>query len=354
MIRSPSLQKTVYYLLLGFLILVGLYYSKPFLVPVCFAGLLAMLFLPLCHWFESKKIPRWLSVLCCIIIFLGIFSGIVLLISWQINDLAVEATDFRNKLQKMINQIEGYFSEKFDVPADQLEKLVTNQAKKNADILPTIGSFITGFLTNFVLVTVYTYLFMYYRQRIKNFILQLVKPAENKDAEVIMHDIQKVSQQYLVGLGIMILCLWVMYSIGFSIVGVRYAVLFAVICGLLEIVPFIGNLTGNLLTILMVVIQGGGPGMVVGVVVTYMLIQFIQTYFLEPLVVGAEVNINPLFTIIILVIGELVWGVPGLILAIPLLAIVKIICDHVPSLKPYGYLVGSDKKKKSSFIKRRK
>jgi len=76
--------------------------------------------------------------------------------------------------------------------------------------------------------------------------------------------------------------------------------------------------------------------------------------FLEPVVVGAEINNNPLFTIIILVVGELIWGIPGMVLAIPLLGIIKIICDHVPSLKPYGYLIGSDRKKKTMFLKRKK
>ena len=88
-----------------------------------------------------------------------------------------------------------------------------------------------------------------------------------------------------------------MYSIGFSIVGVKYAVLFAVLCGLLEIVPFVGNLTGNIITILAVLVQGGSGGMIIGVLITYASVQFIQTYLLEPLVVGSGVNINPLFTI---------------------------------------------------------
>jgi predicted PurR-regulated permease PerM len=144
-----------------------------------------------------------------------------------------------------------------------------------------------------------------------------------------------------------------MYSIGFSIVGVRYAVFFAILCGLLEIVPFIGNLTGSLLAIMMVLIQGGGLGMVIGVVITYAAVQFLQTYILEPLVVGAEVNLNPLFTIIILVAGELIWGIPGMILAIPLLGIVKIICDHIPALKPYGYLIGGHRKKKSVIVQKK-
>ena len=147
------------------------------------------------------------------------------------------------------------------------------------------------------------------------------------------------------------LCLWVMYSIGFSIVGVKYAVFFAILCGLLEIVPFIGNLTGNLLAIIMVIIQGGGAGMVLAVLVTYAIVQFLQTYLLEPLVVGAEVNINPLSTIIILVLGELIWGIPGLILAIPLLGIIKIICDHIEPLKPFSFLIGHDRKKKRVLIR---
>jgi predicted PurR-regulated permease PerM len=116
----------------------------------------------------------------------------------------------------------------------------------------------------------------------------------------------------------------------------------------------VGNLTGTALAILMVIIQGGGTGMVVGVVIAYLIIQFLQTYLLEPLVVGAEVNINPLFTIIILVVGELIWGIPGMVLAIPLLGIAKIICDHIEPLKPYGYLIGSDKKKRSSLFHKKK
>jgi predicted PurR-regulated permease PerM len=191
---------------------------------------------------------------------------------------------------------------------------------------------------------------MYYRTRIKKFVLQLISNRQKENAQQVIHDIQKVTQQYLTGIGWMILCLWVMYSIGFSIVGVKYAVFFAILCGLLEIVPFIGNFTGNMLAILMVIIQGGGTGMILAVLATYAIVQFLQTYLLEPLVVGAEVNINPLFTIIVLVLGELIWGIPGLMLAIPLLGVVKIICDHIEPLKPYGFLIGYDRKKKRVLI----
>jgi len=350
MLKTSSLQRFVYLLVIAFLGIAGLYYAKRFLVPVCFGGLLAMLFLPLSRWFERKKTPKGLSILFCIIIFLAVISGIIWLISWQVTNLASEAGDIENKVRQMITGVEEYIRENFGISEKQQEKILTEQAHRGDGMVSNLGSYLTGFVVDFILVLVYIFLFMFYRGRIKSFILQLVSSQQNANTETIINDIKKVTQQYITGLGLMIACLWIMYSIGFSIVGVKYAVLFAVICGLLEIVPFIGNLTGNLLAILMVIIQGGGTGMVIGVIVTYLVIQFLQTYLLEPLVVGAEVNINPLFTIIVLVVGELIWGIPGMVLAIPLLGIVKIICDHIQPLMPYGYLIGGGRKKRSPLI----
>lgn len=354
MIQTSALQRVVYFLLAFFLIIAALYYAKPFLVPLCFGGLLAMLFLPLSKWFEAKGIPKGLAIVLCLVIFIGVISGIVWLISWQITDLTSEASDIENKLKKMINEVKESIRQKIGISKKQQEELIASQAQNSGGMVSNIGSSITGFVVDFVLVLVYIFLFIYYRERIKTFVLKLVSSPQKKNAETIIYDIEKVAQQYITGLGMMIGCLWVMYSIGFSIVGVKYAVLFAIICGILEIVPFVGNLLGNLLAIIMVLIQGGGTDMVIGVVITYAIVQFIQTYLLEPLVVGAEVNINPLFTIVILVLGELVWGIPGMVLAIPLLGVFKIICDHVSALKPYGYLIGSDKKKRSLFFRKKK
>ena len=354
MLHTSSLQRVVYFLLACFLIVGALHYAKPFLVPVCFGGLLAMLFLPLSKWFESKRIHKGIAILFCLLIFLAVLTGIIWLISWQITDLAGETSDIEKKLKNMISQVEDYIRKNLGLSKKQQEQIIAEQAKNNSTTLSAIGTYLASFVVDFILVIAYVFLFMFFRERIKTFILKLVSAQQKKNAETIIYDIEKVSQQYITGLGMMIGCLWVMYSIGFSIVGVKYAILFAIICGILEIVPFVGNFLGNLMAIIMVLVQGGGIDMVIGVVITYAIVQFIQSYFLEPLVVGAEVNINPLFTIIILVLGELVWGIAGMVLAIPLLGIVKIICDHIPSLKPYGYLIGSDRKKRSLIFKRKK
>ena len=312
-----------------------------------------MLFLPVSRWLERKGFAKGLAIISCVLLFVLILGGIIWLITWQVTDLTSDMGNIEQKVTKMINDFKQSINKKFGITPKQQDQLIkSNQGSTGgaSTMVANIGSGMMSFLVDFILVLVYIFLFMYYRGHIKKFILQLIPAKEKRNTEEIISGIEKVSQQYLTGLGLMIVGLWIMYSIGFSIVGVQFAVFFAILCGLLEIVPFVGNLTGNLLTVLMVVVQGGGTNMIIGVVITYAVVQFLQTYILEPLVVGAEVNINPLFTIIVLVAGELVWGIPGMVLAIPLLGIVKIICDHIEPLKPYGFLIGQEKKKKGGLL----
>ena len=177
-----------------------------------------------------------------------------------------------------------------------------------------------------------------------------VPSGRETKAREIMQTSRKVAQKYLTGLAMMIAGLWIMYGIGFSIAGVKNSLFFAVLCGLLEIVPFVGNLAGVLITLLMTVAQGGDSTVLVGIVITYGIVQFVQTYFMEPLVVGSKVNLHPLFTILGLVAGEFIWGIPGMILAIPLMGMAKIIFDRIDSLKSFGYLIGEEKKSKDDGI----
>jgi len=347
--QKPTVERAVMVLFFLFLVFTGLYFAKPFLVPLCFAGLFAMLFLPLCRRFERKGISRGVATLFCILILLSVVAGIVMLITWQVNDLTSDLGNVQQKAKELMKQVQDYISRTFGVGRAEQDKIIEEQSKNTNGAIAGMGSYLFGFLVDFILMLVYTFLFLHARNHLKKFILKLVPANATSTAEDAMTNIQKVTQQYLTGLSLMIVCLWILYSIGFSIVGLNNAFFFAILCGLLETVPFVGNLTGNSLAILMALTQGGGADMIIGILITYGLIQFFQTYLLEPLVVGAEVNINPLFTIIALVLGELIWGIPGMVLAIPLLAIVKIICDHIEPLKPYGFLIGSNKKKKKRF-----
>ncbi len=352
--QALSLDRTVKIILLLFLVFAGLIYSRDFLVPIAFAGLLAMLFRPLARKIESKT-NRGIGALVCVLIIIAAIIGMVALLWWQLSDLLSDTSAIERKFGDMVRDFRYWISKNFGIsPKKQQEIMEPGGQSQGTSILASIAAAITGSLVDFLLVLVYIFLFLYFRTHIKKFILMLVPAGERKHTQQVLEEIQKVSQQYLGGMGMMIVGLWIMYGIGFSIVGVENALFFAVLCGLLEIIPFVGNLTGNLITIVMAIGQGGDVNMVVGILIVYAIVQFIQSYILEPLVVGSEVNINPLFTIMILVLGELVWGIPGMVLSIPLLGIFKIICDHVEPLKPYGFLIGEEKKKSAGLIERMK
>lgn len=349
-----KLQRTIYILLFFILFFAGLRFAGPFLIPISLAAVFSMVFISLCNWLENKGINRGMASLLCIVGFVLAIALIVFLLGWQLNGLVENIDAMKQRTVSLFSSLQHWVYEKAGIDLNQQTEMIKKQTtgSESGNMLAGFAGGIMDILVNTVLILVYMFLFLLYRSHIKKFILKLVPKNEKGNANGVVNQVGKVAQRYLTGLVTMIVFLWIMYGIGFSVVGVENAIFFAIMCGILEIIPFVGNLTGTTVTLLSVLAQGGESSIVIGVLITYALVQFIQTYILEPLVVGGQVNINPLFTILAIVLGEMLWGVAGMILAIPLLGMLKIVCDHVPELQPYGFLIGIEKKrnKRSGFI----
>lgn len=326
-------------LLLLFLVFAALCFAKNFLIPLFIGGILATLFLPFCHWME-KKIPKGLAVFISLLTLLLLITTLFSLLGWKISELITDVTLIKQKGIETITRIQDYIFNHLGISVEKQAQILQSEQPSIGGIVQTLLGSLTSLFTDFILVMAYVFFLLYYRGHIKNFLLKLTPSTQRDEMEQVISDCTTVSQQYLLGLSKMIVCLWIMYGIGFSIIGVENALFFAILCGLLEIVPFIGNITGTTLTVLVTALHGANPTVLIGIVVTYGVVQFIQGWVLEPLILGPQVKINPLFTIIALVIGDLVWGIPGIILAIPITAIFKILCDHIESLRPYGFLIG--------------
>ncbi len=354
MITTPSLQRSVLILALFFLIFGALYFARPFLVPLAFGLILSTLFYPLCKWLENKSLSRGFASFICVLSFVSLIGAIITLLVWQLKGMASEMTGIEENVNNLVKKIQSSLENLIGVPKEKQQQFLQKQQQSGSgqlgSVITALMKSLSGFLVDTVLTLVYIFLLLFFRTHLRKVILKLVPPTEHDTATAIIYKSSKVSQKYLTGLAMMIVILWIMYGIGFSIIGVKNGIFFAILCGLLEIVPFVGNLTGTLLTILGSASQSSGGNLVIGILITYGIVQFIQTYLLEPLIVGSEENINPLFTIIILVVGELVWGIPGMVLALPLLGIVKVICDHIPALRPYGFMIGKEKKKTGEGI----
>ncbi len=328
-------------LLILFLVFAGLFFAKKFLIPLTIGIVLALLFIPLCRWLEGHKVPKVVAALLCIAVILLVCAGIGAMLSWQLSELAKDAPHIKKQATEMSSKITAFISSRLGISdARQTEMLKEQQTGMASNVTGIIGS-IGYTLVDCLLALVYVTLILHYRDHLKNFVLRLAPADKKSEVKEIMTKAAHVSQQYLTGLAKMIACLWILYAIGFTIAGVKNPLFFAFLCGILEIVPFIGNLTGSLITVLISVAQGAQIANIAGIVVTYGFVQFFQGWVLEPIIVGPQVKINPLFTIIVLVIGEMVWGIAGMALAIPLTGMLKIVFDHVESLKPYGFLIGA-------------
>jgi predicted PurR-regulated permease PerM len=323
-----------------FLVLAGVYFAKAFLIPLSIGGILAMLFLPLCNWLITKRLPKGLAVFICLVALVLIILLFTAVVGFKIAEILSDIELIKEKLLASLMQVQLYIFNNLGVSISKQSQILQQEQPSIAAIVQAVFSSVTSLFANLSLVLIYFMFLLFYKSHIKQFIIMLVGNGKQTATTELLKSITHVSQQYILGLFKMIVCLWVMYGIGFSVLGVKNAIFFAVLCGVLEVVPYVGNLTGSLLTLLVAAMHGASPTVLVGIAAVYGSVQLFQGWVLEPLMLGAQVKINALFTIIALVVGELLWGIAGIVLAIPLTAMIKIICDHIVALQPYGFLLG--------------
>ncbi|GHA56370.1 hypothetical protein GCM10007389_04950 [Pontibacter akesuensis] len=229
-----------------------------------------------------------------------------------------------------------------------------------SSVLSTAGSFIMKFLSlmgTFLLTLVYIFFFLLYRSKFRKSVAKWFPEEKRPEVHNVISSAAHVSQNYLLGKLLLCVLIAVLYAIGLSLSGIKHAVLISVIAALLTLIPYIGNIIGFGLALAMALLSGAGSTALIGVILTFGITQLLETYTLEPYVVGGKVNLNPIMTIIVVVLGYQVWGVVGMLIAIPALGVAKIIFDHIPPLNPLGYLfgqkdTGSDDDSKLSKAKR--
>jgi predicted PurR-regulated permease PerM len=217
-------------------------------------------------------------------------------------------------------------------------------SKKGEQAVSVIGGAV-GFLTDFLLTFVYIFFFIQYRQKFKNFILKLFKLDDKEEAKEIISKSTSVVRYYLVGRLLLMIVLVVLYALGLWISGVENFIVVSIIAAILSVIPFVGNFLGYFLAMAMGIFSGGEIFILIGVTVTFSVVQFLDSYILQPLVLGNKLNVHPFFIILSVILGNAVWGIMGMILAIPIFAIISLVCRNVPAFSAFGYLLSSDKDK---------
>jgi predicted PurR-regulated permease PerM len=343
--KSISIYRLNAILLLVILTTVIMWYGKEFLVPVAFSILLAMLLRPVANKLEEWGVGRVLSTFICILLILGFIAGMFAIIGAQASRFTEDLPSLQERALQALTSIQAWIKDTFGVaPQQQIEYLKSsagNVSQSARALSKSVLSGMMGLATGSLLTILYFFFLMWKREKYLAFFLKLVDDKNRVEVHRQLGEITRVASQYLIGRLISMLFLAVFYIIGFSIVGLENGFLVALIAVLPTIVPYVGAFVGGFFPLAMALVSGS-PGVFLPVLIILVVAQILDNNIIEPMVEGESLDISPIFTIVAIVLGELVWGVAGMILFIPMFAILKIVCEHVPALHPLGFLLSNE------------
>ena len=347
MINKLPLYHKISVILIGiFIFFYILYVGAEILVPLTFAWIFAILLNPIVNFLTRKGFNRILAIGIAILLMIIVCGGILLFIGSQAAMFSDSVPQLKEKFHEIAQQILSWFSTTFNVSTEKINFWIEEQKKSGMKgatgaIGDTIGS-VSGALVIVFLLPVYIFLFLYYKPLLLKFISKIF--VSNQHAAVVsevLNQTKSLIQNYLVGLLIEMAIVAALNSLALLIIGIKYAILLGVIGALLNLIPYIGGIIAISLPMIIGLITGN-PISSLYVLGAYLLIQIIDNNFLVPKIVASKVKVNALVSIIVVLIGGALWGFAGMFLSIPLIAIVKVIFDHIDDLKPYGYLIGDD------------
>lgn len=344
-LKFPLYVKLTFIVLALVLIFVIVYVGQHILIPIFLSLLFAILLSPIVKFLNTHlKTPNVISSIISIILLTIVVSIIVILVSSQIIDFYGEINSIKLNISHHAHTIQLWIKNTLNISYLQQE-LYVNDVKSNSLTMENLLSksmlnSLTDFLLNFFLVPFYVFLFLFYKKLFLQFLKDLVNDKQHYILEDILIHVKSSVQRYLVGLIIEMIIVSTLTSIGFLIIGVQYAVLLGIITGILNLIPYVGILSAGLLSMFATLGGESDLNIVLGVIVVNVIVQIIDNNLVVPLIVSSNVRINAMASIIGIIIGGSLLGIAGMFLAIPLIAILKVVFDRVDSLKPIGFLLG--------------
>lgn len=343
--KHEPLSKTNNILFFIFAVLIILYYGASFLRPFTFGIFLATLMTPFSNLLEKIKVNRIFSSLISTLLIFLVVGSLSYLFFYQLSRFAKDLPFIRNELQNFIGTLQDQVFSMTGLSLEDQDKILKDRSEV---IINTAEIYLTRILGDifdttikFLLVLIYVFLLMLYRNKFYEFFMMYAdKENEGKMAHVIIK-IRRVGYQYLWGRVKVMSILGVMYYITFMIFDVPYAILLTIFGALITIIPYIGPLISGLLPIIFTILFGMSFYDILFFATIIVIIQLIESYVLEPFIIGKEVEVNPLTVIIAVILGGMIWGIAGMILFVPIFAMIKIISNQSSSLKPIGFLLGT-------------
>lgn len=330
-------------LIIGFL-----YVTQSLLVPVLFSILISISLFPLAQFFERLRIGKAFAAVLSVIIAIAIISAIGWFIVHQSIIIGKDASSITEKVLSVLEKAQVWVEQTFGVKPNDVSKHLTEQGNKllanmGGMASATFGS-IGNVLAGAILVPLFSFFMLYYRDFFREFFFKAFKSVPQTKVNEVLNKIYQVVQSYLLGLVTVMGIVAVLNTAGLMLLGIEYAWFFGSLASLLMLLPYIGIAIGSILPALFALAVKDNALYAVGVVAWFQVVQFLEGNVITPNIVGSKVSINPLMAIIAILLGGMLFGLAGLIIALPLTATIKVIFDAIPSMNAFGFLIGEPEK----------
>ena len=344
--RSPLYVQLGFKFLVLFFICYFIWVAQAILVPFAFALLLAVLLLPLVNFFETRNIPRVLSIAISLFLTLIFVSGVIYFLSTQIAIFVDDIPSIKRHLNDHWISVQKWIREKMHISLREQNEALNDAAE---EITGTKGEYlsdtffsITEALMLVILLPIYTFLILYYRDLIRRFLYAVFRKEYSEKVALVIKQSKVMINSYMTGLLIEMGIVAVCNSIGLVLLGIKYALFFGVLAAVLNIIPYIGMFIATLFTVLVTITTSDNTSDIVWVIVILYGIHMVDVNILMPKIIASRLRINALISILGVIAGGALTGISGLFLSVPAVAMIKIICDQVDGLQAWGMLLGDD------------
>jgi len=343
-IQLPLFAKASLFFIGLVALLAILYVAQGIIIPIVFAIIIAIVLHPVVNFFVRKRINRVVAIAITLFLTFLVIAAFSILIISQVSRFSETWPILVDKFTVMLNQSITDISGYFDINPKSIHEWIT---KTKIELINTstaaIGQtliLVGGLVAVLLLVPTYVFIILFYQPLLIEFIRRLFGSSHQGKVTEIVTQTKTVIQRYLVGLVIEAIIVATLDTTALLILGIDYAILLGIIAALLNVIPYIGGLVAVALPMLVAIATKSTAWYAFYVLIMYYIIQLFDNNFIVPYIVASKVKINALFSIIVVFVGNALWGIPGMFLSIPILAIVKLIFDHIESLSPWGFLLG--------------
>ena len=328
------------------------------IIPIVYATIIAILLNPLVNFLQRRSINRIVAISISVTLTIFVVLCIFYVLSSQLKMFSESWPQLKEKFNTTSTELVHWISDKFNIRVSRINtwtKETQNEAISDFAIGDTLAD-VGGILVIFMLLPVYLFMILYYKPLLLEFIRRLFRDEHQAKVTSVLTSSKSVIQTYLVGLFFELIIVAILNSAGLLLLGIEYAIILGVIGAILNIIPYLGGIIAIALPMVIAFVTKDSLTYPILVFFVYLFIQFVDNNFIVPKIVAARVKINALISVVAVLIGGALWGISGMFLSIPITAILKVMFDHIESLKPWGFLLGDivPTTSKFTFVKKGK